>query len=504
MAGSMGGFRRMGRKQRRKMALLVLLVLLLVVLAYSAYYFTLNRALPKIVVAPTQKAQSIAPPQFLYAISGAGKNLLGRPIGVVIGKDGRVYVSDATQREVFIFSPQGNYLSSFSALKDGKNKKLVTPVHMAFNNDKTELYVADRALDALYVFDPNGKYLRKYTGPTLAGKPVTWSPLALTFGPDGKLYTTDVRHTEGHRIVIFDPTGKQLLSWGRSAQVDHPTDQPGSFYFPNGIAVGSDGTIYVVDGDNRRVQVFDSSGKFESAIDYVGIPRGIWLDQKKKYLIISDALANQVDIYSLKGEKLTTFGEGGAGPGQFKFPNDITLDDSGRIYIADRENHQVQVWGWPQAAVPVPVTQLAQRWGWCLSPLLLLPLLLLRRRREVVVTIDFIDELVRLDELPSIEQPKLKWTTPEEDHQRSFAGRVEMDVDLGELVEPVEYSESDARDLVETLECGMPQAVVLAIAKRAGRLATENEELRHLATLLELDVFGAREFLDRVRKAEKK
>ncbi|HEY3316831.1 MAG TPA: 6-bladed beta-propeller [Coriobacteriia bacterium] len=500
MATAASGFRRVGRKTRRKIVLLAILLLLLALMSYLVYYFTLNKSLPNLGSAPRPAAQVIDPPQYLFSISGTGVNSIGRPIGVAIGKDGRVYVSDATRSRVLVFTRDGKYLSSFFAINDGRRKRLVTPVHMAFNNDKAELYVADRALDALYVFDTEGRFLRTFPKPASVKR---WSPLAIAFGADGRIYLSDVGDSNKHRIVVFDPAGKELLSWGTTARVDQAAQRTGAFYFPNGIAVRSDGTIYVVDGDNRRLQIFDRDGKYLDLVDTVGIPRGIWLDEPKKRLIVSDALANQVDIFSLKGEKLVSFGEGGSGPGQFKFPNDVALDSEGRIYVADRENHQVQVWGWPQAQVPPVVAGLVQRWYWCLSPLLLLPLLLLRRRREIVVMPDFVDSLIGGSGLAEMERPRLRWVASGGVHAASFAGRVEDGIDLGELIEPVEHSESDAKELAETLECDLPTAVILAIAKRSGRLAAQSEELRHLATLLEIDVFDAQEYVQRMQKAKR-
>ena len=94
-------------------------------------------------------------------------------------------------------------------------------------------------------------------------------------------------------------------------------------------------------------------GEFQSFIDTSGVPRGIAIDAEER-LYVADALAHTIDVYDLKGRSLTQFGSRGFGPGQFNYPNDIALDKGGRIYITDRENNQVQVWGWPVAQLAAP------------------------------------------------------------------------------------------------------------------------------------------------------
>lgn len=82
----------------------------------------------------------------------------------------------------------------------------------------------------------------------------------------------------------------------------HLFDIEGKFNQPSDVAVAEDGTIYVVDGVNGRVQVFDRDGGYKF-----------------------------------------TIGRKGSGPGEFAFPLGIDLDQSGRVYIADSRNHRIQI-----------------------------------------------------------------------------------------------------------------------------------------------------------------
>ena len=75
-----------------------------------------------------------------------------------------------------------------------------------------------------------------------------------------------------------------------------------NFTQPSDVVAGNNGSIYVLDGVNDRVKVFD-----------------------------------------VKGAPLFSFGETGTGNGRFKFPLGIGIDDADRLYVADSGNHRVQL-----------------------------------------------------------------------------------------------------------------------------------------------------------------
>jgi hypothetical protein len=164
----------------------------------------------------------------------------------------------------------------------------------------------------------------------------------------------------------------------------------------------------------------------------------------------ADALAHTVGVYDLKGQSLTRFGSRGYGPGQFNYPNDVTLDKQGRIYVSDRENDQVQVWGWPVIVAP-GITPPTSPWAWlaalaCCFPLLLLPFLIWSRRKiRIVVTPEFVYELEQLEEIAAVaERTRLRLVAPVEDRDM-YEGRVVEDVTLTELIAFEEHSDPRPR-----------------------------------------------------------
>lgn len=472
------------RQKRKRIILLVLLLLLLLLLSYATYYFVNNRALPSIDVGPA-RAQ-LEPPEYLFSITGTGKNQLDRPAGVEIGPDGRVYVVDAGNRQVSVFTRAGEFLFSF---RDTDTGQLRAPVNVAIKDG--EVWVTDRRYRAIYVYDLGGKFIRVFK-PKSEPK-FSWGPLAISFDSSGALRATDVGETDRHRIVFFSQDGSRTVTTGKTAQANSVLDAQGDFFFPSGIALAGNGNVYVADSNNRRIQVLKPNGELSSVIDSSGIPRGLAIGSGRLFAV--DALAHVVDIYDLKGKLLTQFGSNGFGPGQFSYPADVDLDARGRIYVSDRENNQVQVWGWPVAAPPA-ITTPTTTWGWalCLSPLLLLLLPLALRKIRVVVTPDFVEALVFDEAIATVaSHRRLRLMCTLADHSL-YAGRMVGEVDLGELITPEEYSDSDVRAMRERLEIGEREAILLTLADRSKALCTEDPDLRKLARLAEIATLDAAAF----------
>jgi len=156
------------------------------------------------------------------------------------------------------------------------------------------VYVFNRGTHPVIVFDREGRFLRSW------GEGVFRRAHGITIGPDGTLWMTDDLH---HTIRQFTPEGKLLLTLG-------DPDQPSTLYGgkpfnrPTHVALcPRTGAVYVSDGyGNARVHKFDP-----------------------------------------KGRPLTSWGEPGTDPGCFNVPHNIATDAAGLVYVADRENHRVQI-----------------------------------------------------------------------------------------------------------------------------------------------------------------
>jgi WD40 repeat protein len=177
------------------------------------------------------------------------------------------------------------------------------------------------------------------------------APRDIALAPDGTLYVTDSRN---HRILHLDQSGDLLHAWGEFGASDYNANvmaEPGTFNEPWGVAVGPDGSVYVADTWNNRIQKFTAEGEFitmwgqfgaaESDLHFWG-PRGIAVDEQGR-VFITDTGNKRVVIFDENGTPLTSFGGAGMGIGQFDEPVGIAVDDLGRVYIADTWNVRIQV-----------------------------------------------------------------------------------------------------------------------------------------------------------------
>jgi DNA-binding beta-propeller fold protein YncE len=191
-------------------------------------------------------------------------------------------------------------------------------------------------------------------------------PRAVAVGPDGSAYIAD---SGNHRIVIVDKSGNFVKSFGNlckmaegasSGCVDPDGNGPlqlgdGQFQEPWGVAVGPDGSIFVADTWNGRIQVFDKEGKFLRKWGYFNTtngalgdplalfgPRGLAID-KAGNLLVADTGNKRILDFTPTGDLVTQVGGGGVQLGNFQEPTDVAVDPrDGSIYVADAWNKRIQ------------------------------------------------------------------------------------------------------------------------------------------------------------------
>jgi len=172
-------------------------------------------------------------------------------------------------------------------------------------------------------------------------------PRDLAFAPDGTLYVAD---TDNHRIQHLDRTGRALHVWGSFADIAQGTAPTSTFYEPWGIAVGPDGSVYVADTWNHRIQKFTATGEFIKMWGYFGQaerpdafwgPRDVVVDSAGRVLV-TDTGNKRIVIFDADGNYINQFGSSGFAPGQFNEPVGLALDADGNLYVADTWNQRIQ------------------------------------------------------------------------------------------------------------------------------------------------------------------
>ena len=146
-------------------------------------------------------------------------------------------------------------------------------------------------------------------------------------------------------VIVMDPTGKIINTWGE-----------GLFSNPHSVTVAPDGNIFLVDNGDSTVRKYTPEGELlmmlgtpnEPAPKMSGIPFNrptkVAIDPNNGDIYVTDGYSNaRVHKYTQEGKLLFSWGESGTNEGQFNIVHDIAIDSEGWLYIADRENHRIQI-----------------------------------------------------------------------------------------------------------------------------------------------------------------
>jgi DNA-binding beta-propeller fold protein YncE len=165
------------------------------------------------------------------------------------------------------------------------------------------VFVFTRGESPVMIFDRDGRFQSAW------GEGLFARPHGITIGPDDAVYISD---DLDHTIKKFTPDGVLLQIFGESGlgsdtgatSQDFRTIRraAGPFHYPTNLALAADGSLYISDGyGNARVHKFSADGRH-----------------------------------------LLSWGEPGAGPGQFRLPHGIAVGPDGTVVVADRENSRLQ------------------------------------------------------------------------------------------------------------------------------------------------------------------
>ena len=174
---------------------------------------------------------------------------------------------------------------------------------------------AESKLDPILKFDASGKLLKSL------GAGMVLFPHGLHVDRDGNVWVTDARapspdelqkfpgeDKKGSVVVKFSPDGKVLLTLGKPGVRGNP---PEALTDPNDV---------VTDPENGDIYVAESHTNVEDP-----------------------NLIGRISVFDKNGKFLRTIGKTGTGPGEFRTPHSVKFDSQGRLIVADRHNHRVQI-----------------------------------------------------------------------------------------------------------------------------------------------------------------
>ncbi len=165
-------------------------------------------------------------------------------------------------------------------------------------------------------------------------------PSDVSVSKAGLIYVLD---GVNNKVKVFDQGGNHKFSFGRKGS------SKGSFSFPLGIDIDDSGKVYVADSGNHRVQIFGPEGNY---IDQVTVPAknnnpsdptDVVVNQRVNRLYVVDNNNHCFLIYDLSTlQLLGTYGSPGMERTEFRYPFLAAIDSDNHIYVTDVINTRVQ------------------------------------------------------------------------------------------------------------------------------------------------------------------
>ena len=170
---------------------------------------------------------------------GNNNGQFNRPRGLVFSSNKMLYVVDSGNHRVQVFQQDDKFAFTFGSY--GYNPgQFRFPVKIAIASDNRVL-VSDYYSDHIRLFSHTGSFISRIT--------CTW-PWAITVSPDGHIIAGC---DNGTSIRVWSPTHQLISVFGKKGS------QQGEFDNINGISISSTGNIYVVEGNNKRLQIITNS-----------------------------------------------------------------------------------------------------------------------------------------------------------------------------------------------------------------------------------------------------
>ena len=166
--------------------------------------------------------------------------------------------------------------------------------------------------------------LDRNTGEVLAnfGGGIMVTPHGIHVDDDGNVWVTDFvgneEGTKGHQVHKFSPDGELLMSLGTAGQ---PGSGPDHFNQPSDVVIAPDGSIFVADGHSAQ-----------------GLTTNQAIEEGREA-----GVASRIVKFAADGTFIKAWGRVGTLHGEFRTPHGIEIDAEGRVLVADRGNHRIEI-----------------------------------------------------------------------------------------------------------------------------------------------------------------
>jgi len=271
-----------------------------------------------------------------FGRTGAGPGEFLYPRAIELDADGSVLVADKTGR-IQRLSPEGQCLGTIQMPLAAAGK----PTGMSVHKDG-RLFVADTHYHRVAIFSRAGQLVGEF-GQYGQGDGCFIYPTDVAFAPDGRIFVSEYGGND--RISVFTSDGAFLFSFGA------PGSGPGQLSRPAALCLDEKrGCLYVADACNHRIGVYDLDGRLLSYIGSLGLgvgqlryPYGLSLLADGR-IVVCEYGNNRLQVFSPEGRSLALYGQAGRQLGQLAYPWAVAVDARRRAFVVDAGNNRIQVW----------------------------------------------------------------------------------------------------------------------------------------------------------------
>jgi DNA-binding beta-propeller fold protein YncE len=242
------------------------------------------------------QVMQIPPVTMFQGGKGIGRGQFDFPRGIAVDRSGNILVSDTNNGRIQKFTPAGVYLNLFGSL--GRNPGEFKEPNGIAVDSKGNIYVADVGNHRVQKLTGDGRFIAQWKGPA----PGFYGPRDIWITPDDFVYVVDQGRA---RVVKLDSNGTVLATWGSQGPGDDQFDEP------TAVTVDSKRQrVYVADPHHRRIQVFDTNGKFVSkwtVTDWQTTGwsfQDLWFDQQTDKLYAISPTTDEILVFDPLGNKL--------------------------------------------------------------------------------------------------------------------------------------------------------------------------------------------------------
>jgi DNA-binding beta-propeller fold protein YncE len=268
--------------------------------------------------------------------------------GLAIDRQDRIYAFNRGPKPVMVFDRDGNLV--MSGADQEINGKTINPSwqHSGAVDWDGNVWVIERDAHRIVKLSPKlDKFLLQLGTTNERGNDATHFdlPAGIAVLRNGNIVVTD--GYGNNRVAMFSKDGKFLKQVGKGqGGPDDKGNGNAEWVLPHKLALDADDNMYIVDRENKRVQVFDKNLTYLRQFANEGWnPWDIGISRRgtEGVAFIADHAGERVHKISLKdGNILATWGRQGLGPGEFDWVHGVVVDSQGAVYAADTYGQRLQ------------------------------------------------------------------------------------------------------------------------------------------------------------------